>query len=107
MNGSASPDDLPASGDGSSVVPARLIDLPLGEGRTRRSYNVFFHSRSESNLQLLRFMRIEAGWRVAYRVVRLVNGEEGEVVREVVQKDYPRSASGQVEWQWTSTQEAK
>lgn len=65
----------------------------LGDSQNR-DFNIFFSSRSGFFTQLLRMRKISNKWIMATKVER----NNGEVLFEKVDDDFPRTEQGQVQW---------
>ena len=77
-----------------NLIPsfAQKFPFTLGNGNTR-SFNVLFTARNGFFKQLLWFEKVHGEWLYATKVTR-----GSEVLYEHVDKEFPRTAEGNVEW---------
>lgn len=96
--GNLAPSNVP-----DNAYPSLILKWDLPHSEERRAYNVFFSARNDYFTQYLRFWRVKGRWFVASKVFRQLAGEEGTVLKELVQPGYPRNPDGSIDWQWTSS----
>jgi hypothetical protein len=62
------------------------------------NYNIFISSRNGEYIQLERLKLIDGDWKRAHRVFKLVDKEK-IILKEDVDKDFPKNGDGSVRWE--------
>ncbi|MHC8349197.1 hypothetical protein ACYZT7_07385 [Pseudomonas sp. RT4P38] len=76
---------------GTTEILFDRFDLGTGDAR---SFNVFLYARNGNLTQQVRFRRVNDEWRLATRVIH----PQGEIIHTDVEEDFPRDATGDVDW---------
>ncbi len=94
--------NLPPSIVDGTAYPSLILKWELPSAEDKLAFNIFFSARNDYFTQYLRFWRVNSRWFVASKVVRqLGGGEEGAILREMIQPGYPRNPDGKIDWHWT------
>ncbi len=79
---------------GSLIKGTAIVVSPFDLGSSlERDFNIFFIARNGQFTQLLRLRKIDDKWVIATKVER-----DGKLIFEKIDKDFPKTGQGQVQW---------